>query len=61
MPATKNTPSIHHPQRLNVTTSMIGLKTVIYANIIYRVANGFWHREFLEYRLWNIELIANGL
>ena len=26
MPATKNTPSMHHPQRQNVTTSMVGLK-----------------------------------
>ena len=26
MPATKNTPSTHHPQRRNVTTVMVGLK-----------------------------------
>ena len=26
MPATKNTPSMHHPRRWNVTTLMVGLK-----------------------------------
>ena len=31
--ATKNTPSTHHPRRRNVTTLMVGLKTVTYAKI----------------------------
>ena len=29
----KNTPSTHHPRRRNVTTLMVGLKTVTYAKI----------------------------
>ena len=29
----KNTPSMHHPRRWNVTTSMVGLKTIPYAKI----------------------------
>ena len=36
MPATKNTPSTHHPRRRNVTTLTVGLKktkTVTYAKI----------------------------
>ena len=33
MPATKITSSMHHPHRRNVTTSMVGLKTVTYTKI----------------------------
>ena len=39
MPVTKNTPSMHHSRRRNVTTSMVGLKTVIYAKISPKMVN----------------------
>ena len=40
MPATKKkTPSMHHPRRRNVTTSMVGLRTVTYAKISPKMAN----------------------
>ena len=35
----KNTPSMHHPQRQNVTTSIAGLKTVTYAKISPTMVN----------------------
>ena len=35
----KITPSMHHPQRRNVTTSMVGLKTVTYAKIPSKMVN----------------------
>ena len=35
----KNTPSMHHPWRWNVTTSMVGLKTVTYAYISPKMVN----------------------
>ena len=35
----KNTPSMHHAWRLNVTTSMVGLKTVTYAKISHKMVN----------------------
>ena len=35
----KNTPSLHHPQRQNVTTSMVGLKTVTYAKFSLKMVN----------------------
>ena len=35
----KNTPSIHHPQRRNVTTPMAGLKKVTYAKISPKIVN----------------------
>ena len=34
-----NTPSMHHPRRRNVTTSMVGLKTVTYAKISPKMVN----------------------
>ena len=39
MQVTKNTPSMHHPQRKNVTASMAGLKTVTYAKISPKMVN----------------------
>ena len=35
----KSTPSMHHPRRRNVTTSMVGLKTVAYAEISPKMVN----------------------
>ena len=40
MPATKNTPSTHHPRRRNVTTLMVGLKNGhIRKNLTQKVVN----------------------
>ena len=38
MPATK-TPSMHHPRRRNLTTPMVGLKTVTYTEISPQMVN----------------------
>ena len=35
----KNTPSMHHPQRRNVTISMVASKTVTYAKISPKLVN----------------------
>ena len=35
----KNTPSMHHPRRWNVSISVVGLKTVTYAKISPKIAN----------------------
>ena len=35
----ENTPSIHHPRRRNMTTSMVGLKTVTYAEVSPKMVN----------------------
>ena len=35
----KNMTSMHHPRRQNVTTSMVGVKTVIYTKISPRMVN----------------------
>ena len=39
MPVTKITPNMHRPRRRNVTTLMVGLKTVTYAKISAKMVN----------------------
>ena len=39
MPVTKDTPSMHHPRRRNVTTSMNGLKMVTYSQNSPKMVN----------------------
>ena len=53
----KNTLSIHHPRRRNVTTSMIGIKTVTYAKISPKMVNprdiaGARRRRRLQCQQW---------